>query len=275
MSKFGFFFDILIMLQPCFEANEYGSNKAVSSLFPSVGTVFKKPLLLNSDMKSFLTLALLTLQLTVCAQMSLNDLNIDRIPQKKVREFVLNQQTTLRFDQFQQIQPTLTNSNEAVGFKTHRAKYQVKSNLTDVWGHYKKANPAESWEGKRFSFGFAFNKHKDQLVYRQDESNEGIEEGQMFYVNLKLLGGIYNMAVAFEIITVDPINKVLEFSYVEGGQSKGMQRIELSNNEKGQTDIIHTSFFKSDSKFRDAVLYPFFHKRIINEFHRRMRKRIK
>lgn len=240
-----------------------------------VRTVSKKPLLLHAQMKTILTLALALTQLVLVAQMSLDDVDIERIPQKKVREFVHHQKTNHHFTQFEEIQPTLTNSDDGTGFRTHRAKYQVKSDLTEVWDYYRKANPSESWEGKRFSFGFAFNRQKDELVYREDNYSEGIEEGQMFYVNLKLMGGVYNMAVAFEIITVDPEKKVMEFSYVQGGQSKGMQRIQLKENDRGETDIIHTSFFKSDSKFRDAVLYPFFHKRIINEFHRRMRKRIK
>ena len=207
--------------------------------------------------------------------MSLNDLEIERIPQKKILEFVQHQMVAHHFTAFEEIQPTLTDVNQTTGFRTHRATYHVKSTLPKVWQGYQNANPSESWEGKRFSFGFAFNRNKEELVYRENTNGSGVEEGQMFYVNLKLMAGVYNLAVAFEIITVDPEQKVMEFSYLEGGQSKGMQRIELVENHKGQTDIIHTSFFKSDSKFRDAVLYPFFHKRIINEFHRRMRKRFK
>lgn len=226
-------------------------------------------------MSKLILFILLVTPFPAWTQMSLNDLQIHRVPQKKVVEFVQHQMLTHNFTAFQEIQPTLIDANQTSGFRTHRATYKVKSDLPDVWQGYQNANPSESWEGKRFSFGFAFNRNKEELVYRENKNTNGVEEGQMFYVNLKLMAGVYNLAVAFEIITVDPEQKVMEFSYLEGGQSKGMQRIELVENSKGETDIIHTSFFKSDSKFRDAVLYPFFHKRIINEFHRRMRKRFK
>ncbi len=226
-------------------------------------------------MKWFTTVIFASLCSFAFAQLSLNEVDVNRIPQKKVREFVLNQMSTLALSDFNQIQPTLTQPATAVGFHTHRANYKVKSDVSTVWQKYQNASPSESWEGKRFSFGFAFDRNKEELVYREDKSNNGVEPGQMFYVNLRLMGGVYNMAVAFEIITVDTVNRVMEFSYVQGGQSQGLQRIELKEGENGHTAIVHTSFFKSGSKFRDKVLYPYFHKRIINEFHRRMRKRLK
>lgn len=226
-------------------------------------------------MKWLATACFLTLSFIGFSQMSLNEVDVNRIPQKKVREFVQNQKVALALSDFNQIQPTLTQPATAVGFHTHRANYKVKSDVSTVWQKYQNASPSESWEGKRFSFGFAFDRNKEELVYREDNSSNGVEPGQMFYVNLRLMGGVYNMAVAFEIITVDTVNRVMEFSYVEGGQSQGLQRIELKEDEDGNTAIVHTSFFKSGSKFRDAILYPYFHKRIINEFHRRMRKRLK
>ncbi len=209
------------------------------------------------------------------AQMSLNDVQLDKIPQKKVREYLLHQFETYQFNSFTEIQPTFTATTDASSFHTHYAKYMVNEQIDNVWQNYIEANPSESWEGKRFSFGFLFNRSSDALVYPQDGNKDGIEVGQMFYVNLKLLRGVYKMAVGFEIITLDTANRVVEFSYIEGGNSKGKQRIELQEMENGKTRIVHTSFFKSDSKFRDKFLYPFFHQRIINEFHRKMRKRIK
>jgi hypothetical protein len=38
----------------------------------------------------------------------------------------------------------------------------------------------------------------------------------------------------------------------------------------GNTRIVHRSYFRSNSRLRDAILYPFFHKRIVNRFHRNM-----
>jgi hypothetical protein len=37
-------------------------------------------------------------------------------------------------------------------------------------------------------------------------------------------------------------------------------------------EIIHVSYYKSDSHFRDKWIYPFFHRIIIKDFHRNMRR---
>ena len=82
--------------------------------------------------------------------------------------------------------------------------------------------------------------------------------------------GIYNLAVALEITKIDEQNKTIVFSYVNGGKSKGEQILHFITTADGYTEIIHETLFRSDSKFRDKVLYPFFHNKAINEFHRNM-----
>ena len=84
--------------------------------------------------------------------------------------------------------------------------------------------------------------------------------------------GLVKVPVAFEIITVDEKEKVIEFSYMDDNKSKGVQRIKYTTADNGKIKIVHTSYFKSNSRFRDKFMYPFFHKRIINSFHRNMRK---
>jgi hypothetical protein len=106
-------------------------------------------------------------------------------------------------------------------------------------------------------------------MYRNDKRKfTGIDTGQVFLVNLKLLKGVCNLAVGLEIISVDSVNRCIKFSYVKGNKSEGEQVIQFVSTEKGFTRIIHHTDFKSNSKFRDKYLYPYFHRLAINEFHR-------
>jgi len=68
---------------------------------------------------------------------------------------------------------------------------------------------------------------------------------------------------------------VVEFSYIDDNKAKGKQVIEFFDNGSGSTRIVHRSYFKSESSFRDRILYPPFHKKFIREFHRNMGQIIK
>jgi hypothetical protein len=107
-------------------------------------------------------------------------------------------------------------------------------------------------------------------MYRSDHEYAELDTGQVFFVNLKLLRGIYNLAVGLEIITIDSQNKTIQFSYVKGGKSEGVQTIRFFETEEGSTKILHISEFRSNSHFRDKRLYPRFHKKFIYEFHENM-----
>ena len=93
-------------------------------------------------------------------------------------------------------------------------------------------------------------------------------------MNLKLLNGLYNLPVAFEITKIDEGNKMIEFSYLKGGKARGAQVIQLMSTDRGYTKVVHKSYVQSHSKFRDKYLYPYFHNKIINEFHGNMRRLI-
>lgn len=207
--------------------------------------------------------------------MNLGEVDLSRIPHKRVVQYLEQQIYEHNIKTFNEVEPSFTDSFFNHNFYAHYASYSVNASPQEVWHHYLSTSPAESWEGKRFSYGFGFNRSDKTPMYAFDESNRSVEKGQLFYVNLRLLRGVYNLAVGFEIITVDTANQVLEFSYLKGGVSQGKQRISIRESEDGTAEIIHTSYFKSGSVMRDKLLYPFFHKRIINEFHRRMRKKIK
>lgn len=207
------------------------------------------------------------------SQNKLIDVNLNLIKHKKVRRFICHQQEE-NIESFYDIHPTLLKDQIPLDFKRQDITYTVKEDINTVWNYYLTISPAESWDGKRVSFGVLFSKNPEQIIYSGGRFS-AIDTGQVIYLNLKILKGIYNLALAFEIISIDVKNKIIEFSYIEGNKSRGKQRLQFFKTDNGRTKIIHSSFFKSDSKIRDRILYPFFHKRATNEFHKNMRRIIK
>jgi hypothetical protein len=87
--------------------------------------------------------------------------------------------------------------------------------------------------------------------------------------------GLFNIPVAFEIITIDQKKQIMEISYIDNNKSLGKQTIQFFDNGDGSTKIVHLSYFKSESAFRDSFLYPHFHNKFIREFHGNMKQLIR
>lgn len=219
--------------------------------------------------KKLFIFALILLNITLYGQQEIDSLNLNLIPYKKVRNYILeikNQNICL----FSELKPSWKSDCSNTGYHIQEKTYFVKDNLSKVWDKYRTTSPAEAWHGKKVMFGFMFSKKNNEPVFAGDDFAE-IDTGQVIFLNLKLLK-FYNLAMAFEIISVNTENKTIEFSYIDGNVSSGKQSLQFLTTDDGYTQIIHSSFFASDSKLRDKVLYPFFHTRTTNEFHRIMRK---
>lgn len=204
----------------------------------------------------------------VRAQKSFGDVDIYRIRQKKVREYVLYQQNMSR--SFKEIQPSCFKHEDLSDLYELEYSYYIKEDINEVWEIYCSTSPARSWNGNMVSFGLFLSKWANKVMYYDEHEFNGIDTGQVFYINLSLAGGIYNLAVGIEIVDVNEDTKTIRFSYLEDGKSKGIQTIQMLPSNKGYTKIIHHTLFKSGSPFRDNILYPFFHKRSITDFHRNM-----
>jgi hypothetical protein len=212
----------------------------------------------------FLVLGLVTIK--CYSQDSLDKLNLNRIPQKKIRNFILAQEKN-HVNKFSEVEPSWEQGQDMSSFHDLESTYIIKDSLEKVWKLYKSVSPAVSWNGRIISFGLLFVKGTNFVMYHDDNTYPRLDTGQVFYVNLKLLMGIYNLAVGLEIVDIDSVNKSIRFSYIHGGKSEGEQTIQFVSFDHGYTKIIHSTAFKSDSKFRDRYLYPHFHKKSINEFH--------
>jgi hypothetical protein len=225
-------------------------------------------------MKSLLSFFFILLTEVCLPQNSLKGIDMNRIPQKKIRSLIKHQVEDNKILNFNQLQPTIHAGESLSGYHLLESVYRIKEDAKVVWNTYQITSPAESWNGRMVSFGLLISKCQNSILYRNDPYFSGIDTGQVFYINLKIMKGLYNLAVGIEIIKVDSVNKSIIFSYLKGGISQGEQMISFRSTSKGYTEIIHRTAFKSNSYFRDRYLYPYFHQIAINEFHKNMKKRI-
>ncbi|MBS1647910.1 MAG: hypothetical protein JST67_11270 [Bacteroidetes bacterium] len=209
-------------------------------------------------------------QLCLYGQLKLDDITLSRIEQRKIRRYI-KQEIKKGKHQFKEIHSSWGKDKDLSSYRKSEKSFFLKGKLQDIWNGYVSANPSKSWEGGRVSFGLLLQKYPDHIFYRKDAIG-GVDTGQVYFLNLKILLGAFKIPVAFEIITVNNKDKVIEFSYLDDNKSKGVQRIQYTEGKNGKIKIVHTSYFKSDSNFRDKFMYPFFHRRIINSFHRNMKK---
>ncbi len=206
------------------------------------------------------------------SQTSVNEINYDLIQYPQIKKYI-DQQKVDRVETLQDFVPSCFATSDLSTYEHQQKEYVIKESLPVVWMNYTNTNPAKSWDGKLVSFGLLVSKKTNSIYYSGDKI-PGIDTGQIIFLDLELLGGFYHLAMAFEIIKKDTENGIVEFSYLEGNKTQGIQRLKFKPTEEGYTKIVHSSYFKSSSKLRDKILYPCFHKRLINEFHRNLRRKI-
>ncbi len=225
---------------------------------------------MNTTSKCLILSVFAFLQLQSFGQPLLDDINLEQIEQKKIRKYIEGQIEEGKH-QFCEIHPSWNSGKDLSSYCKNEKIYFLKGNLQDIWKGYVSADPSKSWNGRKISFGLLLQKFPGHIFYNHDPIM-GVDLGQVYYLNLNLLLGIFNIPVAFEMITVDAEQKIIEFSYIEGNKSNGVQQVKFLDIGDDRTEIIHVSYFKSDSRFRDKWIYPFFHNLIINDFHRNMRE---
>lgn len=204
--------------------------------------------------------------------MFLADIEFDKINDIAVEEY-LHRQIDNKIATFSDVKPSLEPTSSTLGFCFHEREYIVKDSLSKVWSHYIYTSPVDAWNVGKMNFGMLFSKQENELVYANDEV-EKIETGQVVYLNLNLLK-IKKLATVFEIIQVNKQKGIIEFSYVEDNLTHGKQQLNFEETAKGYTKIVHRSYFKSKSVLRDHFLYPYFHTRMTNTYHRNMKKMYK
>lgn len=199
-------------------------------------------------------------------------LDFSRIPHQKVISFVRDRglQTANDFGQFK----SRCYIPADTSYRKHVKTFFVEAPLDIVWRTYKSISPQEAWQGDMLRFGFMFSRTTNTFTYHDDHQYEGIEAGHVLVLNLRLLGDTVTLAVGHEVKEVNEQMKYIRICYMDNGKSEGSQFIQLSGLANGHTQIVHETFYKSNSWVRDILLYPALHTRAINAFHHNVKKKI-
>lgn len=206
------------------------------------------------------------------AQNSISSVDFSQIKHKSVKNYIVDQQNR-QIQYFSDMEASVQKNTDLASFMNYEKEYIIKESSDVVWEYYKHSSQTDIWDLRRVAFGMLYSRADQSQVYA-DQDYYGMEVGQIYYLHLKVVNGLFRLPVVFEIITVDPEKKLFEFSYLKGGTAQGKQMIQFEDTEEGYTRIIHKSFVKSHSKIRDMYIYPFFHNKIIKEFHGNMRRTI-
>jgi len=206
------------------------------------------------------------------AQVPISQVNLDRIQQKKVKELV-QQQSLNGIEYFDDLMPSCYSEQDSLKYSFQRSTNVIREVIQKVWSKLKGLRPKDEYSGKMVSFGFLYSKRLNQIFYADDDY-KNIEEGEIYFLNLKLLGGIKNIGVALEVTKVDDENKTIELCYLNNGVTEGTQVVKLAETNEGNTKIIQETRYRNKSKFREKKLYPFFHQKAVNELHNNIRRLI-
>ena len=204
------------------------------------------------------------------ASQRLTAINLKEIPQRKVRKYIVSRSID-QMDNFSSIHPSWRKGIDKSGFNLVEKIFNLKYKLSNVWECYRHVNPLETWNRQSIRFGLMISTSLNSVSYFNNTAFPEVDTGQVYFLNLRLLKGLFKVPVAFEIINIDSNLEILEFSYIENNKSRGKQTIQFFDNGDGTTRIVHSSYFKSDSRLRDKFLYPYFHKKFVREFHRNMK----
>jgi len=198
-------------------------------------------------------------------------IDLAKIRQKKVRKFIHNfgLHSTSGFTRMQSAGCSAADANQ---YHKHHKKFVIRQRPDLVWDAYMKIHPRDAWKGEMVSFGVQYCTRNNKVHYIHDEC-AGIEEGQIIILNLRLLWGALNIAVAHQIAEVNHDEMTFKLCYMVGGASTGSQWISLKATDDGYTEVHHDTLYKSGSNFRDTKLYPTLHTKAISEFHESVKRK--
>jgi len=155
-------------------------------------------------------------------------------------------------------------------FYFHRGTYIINAPVGQVWNTCMTTSPANLWKGKMLGLSCVYSNNSDKISYRNDQDFDRLEVHQVYFINLRMIR-LFNVAAALITTKIDDNEKIMEFTYIKGNKSTGKQTVRLVETNDGETKIVHETFYRSGSKFRDKRLYPRFHQIAITDLHQKIR----
>ena len=200
------------------------------------------------------------------------EIDLNRINNEQVVSFIHQNKLYLLKDfaalvSFSRSHPDIHN------FHHHTKTFYIQKPVDEVWDAYKNIAPGLAWSGNMLKFGLQYCRKQNTLSY-VDDDYKGAAVGQIVLIRVNFLGGLAKIAVGHEITALNDEERMLETCYLLKGKSLGSQQIRLKESVDGFTEITHHTIFKSGSRFRDKVLYPFLHTKAIKAFHDNIRNHL-
>ena len=206
------------------------------------------------------------------AQTRLSEINAGSIRQKSIRNFLKNQMD-IGIVYFEDFRPSVTAQTDTSQFDFNIHRFRLHQSPLVGWNIYLTAHPAEIWQGKIVSCGFVYSPVSKRAIFA-DDKYPGLEPGQLFFIEMRVLCGLVRFPVCFMVTKIDESQHAITFSYVSSGPSKGSQTIRLNDDGKEGTNIIHSSIHQTENILRDKTLYPIYHRKAIREVHRNIQNTI-
>lgn len=206
----------------------------------------------------------------VSAQVCLKDIDTEKVKYKQVVNYLLHQEKQ-NIKCLEDMVPSCgINENTSQYFKQNKS-YLLAKNSNQSFNDYIHMNAFEVYNSKKIKLGLVLNRCDSNGVKYTNDKHVNFSKGQIMYLKLGFLKGLYKMAVAFEILDIDTVNKSIVLSYLSGGKSSGKQVLTFAENKNGKPIVNHVSYYKSGKYIRDKFFYPFFHSKVTNEFHKNAR----
>jgi hypothetical protein len=198
-------------------------------------------------------------------------INLMKMPPKMKRK-ILQCSYLQNIKDFNELYPTCFDPQDSMNYRYQEENFIIKEDINKVWKLYKSLNINDSYSGHIVDFGFIYSKNEHKFMYLDEPDYEGMKEGQVVFISLNIPSGIKKLMVAYEVTNIDEYNKSIRFCYMNNGISSGSQEIVLNRTSKGFTKVTHHTAYRSESKFRDIFIYPFFHRLIVKELHANLMK---
>lgn len=224
---------------------------------------------MNQVLPSFRSYILIIFILTVFntrAQTRLSDIDTSRIKQKSICNFLKSKMDSgvVNFEDFK---PSVDAQTDTSQFDSNIHFFQLQQTQAAAWNAYLTSHPAKVWQGKIVSCGLIYSPNSKRIIF-PDDKYPGLETGQIFFIEMRVLCGLVKFPVCFMVTQIDEKYHGITFSYVSSGSSKGAQTIRLTDDGKDGTKIIHSSIHQTENILRDKTLYPIYHRQALKEVHK-------
>ncbi len=222
--------------------------------------------------RKYLLIILCSITIAGQAQTRLSAIDTNRIVQKTIRKF-LKQQAELGIVYCEDFRPSVEEATSARRFDFNCQHFHLRQDPATAWHAFLTAPPTQIWQGQSVSCGFIYSPVSQRVIFPGD-SYPGLEPGQIFFLELRILFGLVKFPVCLVVTKVDPVQRTITFSYVSSGTSKGAQTIRLLDDGKGETEILHSTIHQTGNVIRDRILFPVYHRKAIREVHRNLKTQL-